>query len=74
MDPMDISGMESFEDEEQRALHEEAEAREKRIAVRRRRVLAKIEADKRAAQGKEPTSVSHITSTMYLPPQLMNPS
>ena len=57
MDALEIPGAESNEDEEQRALNEEAEAREKRIAVRRKRVLMKIEADKRAAQGQEPTSV-----------------
>ena len=31
--------------------------KEKRIAVRRKRVMAKIEAAQRAAQGKEPSSV-----------------
>ncbi len=60
---MGIPRTESCEDEEQRALDEEAEQREKRIAVRRKRVLIKIEADKMAAQGQEPSNVRIIIAT-----------
>ena len=63
MDTLGIPHIESHEDEEHRISSEEAEEREKRIAVRRKRVLMKIEADKRAAQGQEPTNVSpHLTA------------
>lgn len=42
--------------------------KEKRIAARRKRVMAKIEAAQRAAQGKEPSSVCQYSIKNILSP------
>ena len=70
------SGMSYNEYNEGAGLDDSPEStRESRIAARRKRVMMKIEAAHRAAQGKEPTSVSVVwdwaarlevvVSTMY---------
>lgn len=53
------SGMSQNEYNEGNGLGDSPEStRESRIAARRKRVMMKIEAAHRAAQGKKPTSVS----------------
>lgn len=56
MELSDIPRAESNEDEERDESTESS--KEARIAARRKRVMAKIEAEKRAAQGQEPETVS----------------
>ena len=53
----EIAGNESTEGA---AFNLDADMKEARIAARRKRVLAKIEADKRAAQGEEDVDVCSL--------------
>lgn len=60
MDLIEIPGSQE-EDDVVSALS--SESKETRIAARRKRVMMKIEADRRAAKGQEPTSVwNHVAS------------